>query len=75
MTLYDPCGNSRSVADDPNADQDLDIRGDDAAALLAATGAQPAFVLGKSEGRAGHLRMTPQEDKLWGRFAEEDTGR
>jgi hypothetical protein len=29
---YDPRGKSRSVPDDPTADQDLDIHGDDAAA-------------------------------------------
>jgi pimeloyl-ACP methyl ester carboxylesterase len=47
---YDPRGNSRSVSDDPTADQDLDVHGDDAAALLAAVTDQPAYVLGNSGG-------------------------
>jgi pimeloyl-ACP methyl ester carboxylesterase len=47
---YDPRGNSRSVPDDPTADQDLDVHGDDAAALLAAVTDQPAYVLGNSGG-------------------------
>jgi pimeloyl-ACP methyl ester carboxylesterase len=47
---YDPRGNSRSVPDDPTADQDLDVHGDDAAALLAAVTTQPAYVLGNSGG-------------------------
>jgi pimeloyl-ACP methyl ester carboxylesterase len=47
---YDPRGNSRSVPDDPTADQDLDVHGDDAAALLAVVTDQPAYVLGNSGG-------------------------
>ena len=47
---YDPRGNSRSVPDDPSRDQDLDVHGDDAAALLAALGGEPAYVLGSSGG-------------------------
>jgi pimeloyl-ACP methyl ester carboxylesterase len=47
---YDPRGNSRSVPDDPTADQDLDVHGDGAAALLAAVTDQPAYVLGNSGG-------------------------
>ena len=47
---YDPRGNSRSVPDDPTADQGLDVHGDDAAALLAAVTDQPAYVLGNSGG-------------------------
>src|SRR5215216_3025280 len=47
---YDPRGNSRSIPDDPSADQDLDVHGDDAAALLAAVTDQPAYVLGNSGG-------------------------
>ena len=50
VTPYDPRGNSRSVPDDPTADQDLDVHGDDAAALLAAVTDQPAYVLGNSGG-------------------------
>jgi pimeloyl-ACP methyl ester carboxylesterase len=47
---YDPRGNSRSVPDDPSLDQDMDVHGDDAAALLAALGGEPAYVLGSSGG-------------------------
>jgi pimeloyl-ACP methyl ester carboxylesterase len=47
---YDPRGNSRSVPDDPSKDQDVDVHGDDAAALLAALGGEPAYVLGSSGG-------------------------
>jgi pimeloyl-ACP methyl ester carboxylesterase len=47
---YDPRGNSRSVPDDPSEDQDLDVHGDDAAALIAAVGGGPAYVLGSSGG-------------------------
>jgi alpha/beta hydrolase fold len=48
VVAYDPRGNSRSVPDDPTADQDLDVHGGDAAALLAAVTNQPAYVLGSS---------------------------
>jgi pimeloyl-ACP methyl ester carboxylesterase len=50
VVAYDPRGNSRSVPDDPTADQDLDVHGDDAAALLTAVTNQPAYVLGSSGG-------------------------
>ena len=47
---YDPRGNSRSIIDGPPQDQDMDQHGDDAAALIAALGDQPSFVLGSSGG-------------------------
>jgi len=47
---YDPRGNSRSVPDDPSKDQDMDVHGDDAAALIAAVTSEPAYVLGSSGG-------------------------
>jgi len=50
VVAYDPRGNSRSVPDDPSKDQDIDVHGDDAAALLAAAGSEPAYVLGSSGG-------------------------
>jgi pimeloyl-ACP methyl ester carboxylesterase len=50
VVAYDPRGNSRSVPDDPSRDQDLDVHGDDAAALLAAVAGGPAHVLGSSGG-------------------------
>jgi pimeloyl-ACP methyl ester carboxylesterase len=55
---YDPRGNSRSVPDDIAADQDLDVHGDDAAALLAAVTDQPAYVLGNSGGAQIGLNLT-----------------
>src|SRR6266571_3563809 len=50
VVAYDPRGNSRSMPDDPSKDQDLDVHGDDAAALLAAVASEPAYVLGSSGG-------------------------
>ncbi len=51
MTVrYDPRGNSRSVVDGPAQDQDMNQHADDAAALIAALGSEPAFVLGSSGG-------------------------
>jgi pimeloyl-ACP methyl ester carboxylesterase len=50
VVAYDPRGNSRSVADGPPQDQQLDVHGDDAARLLAAVGSQPAEVFGNSGG-------------------------
>lgn len=50
VVRYDPRGNSRSVLDGDPADQDMDVHGDDAGALLAAMGSGPAFVLGSSGG-------------------------
>jgi pimeloyl-ACP methyl ester carboxylesterase len=47
---YDPRGNSRSVPDDPSKDQDMDVHGDDAAALIDTLGGGPAYVLGSSGG-------------------------
>ena len=47
---YDPRGNSRSLPDDPSKDQDMDVHGDDAAALIAALGSEPAYVMGSSGG-------------------------
>jgi pimeloyl-ACP methyl ester carboxylesterase len=50
VVRYDPRGNSRSVVDDPDKDQDMDLHGDDAADLLECLGSEPAFVLGSSGG-------------------------
>ena len=47
---YDPRGNSRSLLDGFPEDQRMDQHGDDAAALLAALGSQPANVFGSSGG-------------------------
>jgi pimeloyl-ACP methyl ester carboxylesterase len=50
VVAYDPRGNSRSVPDDPSKDQDMDVHGDDAAALIVAVTDEPAYVLGSSGG-------------------------
>ena len=50
VVAYDPRGNSRSVADGPPQDQQLDVHGDDAARLAAAVAGEPAYVLGSSGG-------------------------
>jgi pimeloyl-ACP methyl ester carboxylesterase len=39
---YDPRGNSRSVPDDRSKDQDIDVHGDDAAALIDAVAGEAA---------------------------------
>ena len=50
LVPYDPRGNSRSVPDDPSKDQDMDVHGDDVAALIHAVAGEPAHVLGSSGG-------------------------
>jgi pimeloyl-ACP methyl ester carboxylesterase len=50
VVRYDPRGNSRSVVDDRDKDQDMDLHGDDAAELLEWLGSEPAYVLGSSGG-------------------------
>jgi pimeloyl-ACP methyl ester carboxylesterase len=50
VVSYDPRGNSRSVLDGPPEDQRMDVHGNDAAQLLAAVRAEPAYVLGSSGG-------------------------
>jgi pimeloyl-ACP methyl ester carboxylesterase len=50
VVTYDPRGNSRSAVSGPAADQQLDVHGDDAAALLAEFGSAPAYVFGSSGG-------------------------
>jgi pimeloyl-ACP methyl ester carboxylesterase len=57
VVAYDPRGNSRSVPDDPSLDQSMDVHGDDAAALLAAFGDEPAYVLGSSGGAQISLNL------------------
>jgi pimeloyl-ACP methyl ester carboxylesterase len=61
---YDPRGNSRSVPDDPSMDQDMDVHGDDAAALLAALGGGPAYVLGSSGGAQIGLNLAARHPEL-----------
>ncbi|MBO3749701.1 alpha/beta hydrolase [Streptosporangiaceae bacterium NEAU-GS5] len=62
---YDPRGNSRSVPDDPTLDQDMDVHGDDAAALITALGDRPAYVLGSSGGAQIGLNLAARHpDKV-----------
>src|ERR1700677_899115 len=48
VVRYDPRGNSRSVVDDRDKDQDMDLHGDDAAELLEWLGSEPALVRGSA---------------------------
>ena len=50
VVAYDPRGNSRSIFDGQPQEQDLDVHGDDAARLIEALGAGPAYVFGTSGG-------------------------
>lgn len=50
VVAYDPRGNSRSTFDGQPETQDLDVHGDDAARLIEALGAGPAYVFGTSGG-------------------------
>src|ERR1700677_332617 len=48
VVRYDPRGNSRSVVDDREKDQSMDLHGDDAAELLEWLGSEPALVRGSA---------------------------
>jgi pimeloyl-ACP methyl ester carboxylesterase len=61
VVAYDPRGNSRSVPDDPSKDQDMDVHGDDAAALLVAVTDEPAYVLGSSGGAQIGLNLAARD--------------
>ncbi|RWD02932.1 MAG: alpha/beta fold hydrolase [Mesorhizobium sp.] len=50
VVAYDPRGNSRSTFDEQPEEQSLDVHGDDAARLIEALGAGPAYVFGTSGG-------------------------
>ncbi|MER9397764.1 alpha/beta hydrolase [Mesorhizobium sp. M0615] len=50
VVAYDPRGNSRSTFDGEPQEQDLNVHGDDAARLIEALGAGPAYVFGTSGG-------------------------
>jgi pimeloyl-ACP methyl ester carboxylesterase len=50
VVAYDPRGNSRSTFDSAPQEQDLDVHGDDAARLIEALDAGPAYVFGTSGG-------------------------
>jgi pimeloyl-ACP methyl ester carboxylesterase len=50
VVTFDPRGNSRSEVDDPEQDVSVTINADDAHALIAAIGPEPAYVYGLSGG-------------------------
>ena len=50
VVAYDPRGNSRSTFDGEPEEQRLDVHSDDAARLIEAFGADPAYVFGSSGG-------------------------
>jgi pimeloyl-ACP methyl ester carboxylesterase len=50
VVRYDPRGNSRSAFDGEPEELNLDVQGDDAAALIEAAGGGPAYVFGTSGG-------------------------
>jgi pimeloyl-ACP methyl ester carboxylesterase len=66
LVPYDPRGNSRSVPDDPSRDQDLDVHGDDAAALIGALTGEPALVLGSSGGAQIGLNLAARHPERVG---------
>lgn len=58
VVTYDPRGNSRSTFDGEPEEQQLDIHGNDAAALIEALGDEPAYVFGTSGGAQIGLNLT-----------------
>jgi pimeloyl-ACP methyl ester carboxylesterase len=57
VVSYDPRGNSRSLFDDVPVEQDLDVHGDDAAALIGSLG-ENAYVFGNSGGAQIGLNLS-----------------
>jgi pimeloyl-ACP methyl ester carboxylesterase len=64
VVRYDPRGNSRSVVDDREKDQSMDLHGDDAAQLLKTLTSEPAFVLGSSGGAQIGLNLAARYPQL-----------
>lgn len=64
VVTYDPRGNSRSRFDGDPAMLELDVQGDDAAALLRAHGDGPAYVFGTSGGAQIGLNLTARYPEL-----------
>jgi pimeloyl-ACP methyl ester carboxylesterase len=61
---YDPRGNSRSMIEDADRDQDMDRHADDAALLLTELSDEPAYVLGSSGGGQIALNLAARHPKL-----------
>jgi len=64
VVAYDPRGNSRSTFDGAAQPQDMDIHGDDAAALIEAAGDGPAYVFGTSGGAQIGLNLAARYPHL-----------
>jgi pimeloyl-ACP methyl ester carboxylesterase len=64
VVAYDPRGNSRSTFDGEPMELDLDVQGDDAAALIEALGGGPAYVFGTSGGAQIGLNLAARHPKL-----------
>ena len=64
VVAYDPRGNSRSTFDGATEDMNLDVQGDDAAALIEALGGGPAYVFGTSGGAQIGLNLAVRHPQL-----------
>lgn len=64
VVTYDPRGNSRSIFDGEAEALDLDVQADDAARLIQAIDAGPAYVFGTSGGAQIGLNLAPRHPGL-----------
>jgi pimeloyl-ACP methyl ester carboxylesterase len=64
VVAYDPRGNSRSTFDGEPEELQLDLQGDDAAALVKALGEGPAYVFGTSGGAQIGLNLAARHPEL-----------
>jgi pimeloyl-ACP methyl ester carboxylesterase len=68
VVCYDPRGHSRSPLDGAPEDIPIAVHADDAAALLAAVSAEPAFVYGSSGGGTIGVELLTRHPELVGRL-------
>ncbi len=64
VVTYDPRGHSRSTLDGDAENIPVSVHADDAAALLAAVGSEPAFVYGSSGGGTIGLELVTRHPEL-----------
>lgn len=64
VVAYDPRGNSRSVFDGAPVEQNMDVHGDDLAALVRSLGGEPVLVFGNSGGAQIGLNFTARYPTL-----------
>ena len=64
VVAYDPRGNSRSTFDGEPKELQLNVQGDDAAALIDVLGGGPVYVFGTSGGAQIGLNLTARYPKL-----------